>query len=148
MGATVDIQQKTTKTDDNSALNADEISSHDATKNRRGRPKGARTTRLSEVRQKAAEERRKIKAELGGKIEHLQAELQTLKREYEQDLSRLTDEVELLKRREHSYQQALGERLHEVAERLQSTLLNWGTAELEEAQVDKRGRGRPRKTLK
>ena len=53
-----------------------------------------------------------------------------------------------MKRRESNYQQALGARLHEVAEHLQSTLISWGTAELEEAQVDKRGRGRPRKTLK
>ena len=36
----------------------------------------------------------------------------------------------------------------EVAEHLQTTLLSWGDAELEEAIIDKRGRGRPRKTLK
>ena len=38
-------------------------------KNKRGRPKGARTTSLSEVRKQATEEKSKIKAELGNKIE-------------------------------------------------------------------------------
>ena len=147
MGATVDIQPTTTKTDSQSAVNSDAISSADK-KNKRGRPKGSRTTRLSEVRKQATEEKKKIRAELGEKIEALQAELQTLRHRYEDDTSRLMDELELLKRRENNYQQELSLRLHEVAEYLQNTLINWGEAELEEAQVDKRGRGRPRKTLK
>lgn len=147
MGATVDISPTTSKTDselqDSSALISPENK-----KNKRGRPKGARTTRLSEVRRQATEEKRQIRVELGNKIESLKTELESLKRRYEEDTHRLNDELELLKRRENNYQQALGVRLHEVAEHLQNTLLSWGSAELEEAQVDKRGRGRPRKTLK
>lgn len=147
MGAIVDIQPTTTKTDNASAVNTDALSPV-SQKNKRGRPKGARTTRLSEVRKQATEEKKKLRAELSEKIEELQADLECLKRRYDEDTNRLNDELELLKRRESNYQQALGVRLQEVAEHLQCTLINWGTAELEEAQVDKRGRGRPRKTLK
>lgn len=147
MGATIDIKPTTTKTDSKSSANVSAIAVGNQ-KNKRGRPKGARTTRLSEVRKQAAEEKKRIRAELGEKIEVLQADLERLKRRYEEDTNRLNDELELLKRRENNYQQALGVRLQEAAEHLQVTLINWGTAELEEAQVDKRGRGRPRKTLK
>ena len=144
MGAAVDIPPTTTKAEEG---NSDSISQA-SKKNKRGRPKGARTTRLSEVRRQATEEKRQIRAELGAKIDTLKAELDSLKRRYHEDTSRLNDELDLLRRRETNYQQALGDRLQEVAEHLQNTLLSWGTAELEEAQVDKRGRGRPRKTLK
>lgn len=147
MGAAVDIPPTTTKTDRQSEDNPDS-NSQTTKKNKRGRPKGARTTRLSEVRRQATEEKRQIKAELGTKIETLKAELELLQSRYHEDINRLNDEIELFKRRENSYQQALGARLHQVAEHLQKTLISWGTAELEEAQVDKRGRGRPRKTLK
>lgn len=116
--------------------------------NKRGRPKGARTTTLAEVRKQAAEEKNRLKLEMGNQIRALQNELTELKRLYEEDTGRLAEELEILKRREGNYQQALGERLQEVATHLQTTLLSWGAAELEEAQVDKRGRGRPRKTLK
>ncbi len=147
MGATVDIQQTTNKTDSESTVNSSNTLLPDK-KNKRGRPKGARTTRLSEVRKQAAEEKKKIRAELGEKIEVLQLELVSLKRRYEEDTNRLNDELDLLRRRESNYQHALSVQLQEVAQHLQTTLINWGTAELEEAQVDKRGRGRPRKTLK
>ena len=117
-------------------------------KNRRGRPKGSRTASLSEVRRQANEEKNRIKEDLGCKINELRTALDDLQQRYDEDIARLSDELEALKRREANYQHALGEKLQEVAEHLQSTLLDWGTAELEEAQIDKRGRGRPRKTLK
>lgn len=147
MSATADIRPTTTKTEHRPRVNSDDVPNGDQ-KNKRGRPKGARTTRLSDVRKQAAEERKKLRAEMGERIEILQSELRTLKQRYEQDTTQLTEELDLLRRRESNYQQALGVRLNEVAEYLQATLINWGTAELEEAQVDKRGRGRPRKTLK
>ncbi len=149
MDAVVDIPRSTikTKTESPTVLNAEIVTAADK-KNKRGRPKGARTTRLSEVRQQAAEEKKKIRAELSAKITALQADLQALQQRYEQDTHQLSDELELLRRRESSYQQVLSVRLNEVAEHLQSTLIKWGTAELKEAQIDKRGRGRPRKTLK
>ena len=147
MGATVGISPTITKIDSQSEDNSDS-NSQTIKKNKRGRPKGARTTRLSEVRRQATEEKRQIRAELGAKIEALKAELELLQSRYQEDISRLNDELELFQRRENNYQQALGMRLYEVAEHLQKTLISWGTAELEEARVDKRGRGRPRKTLK
>ena len=61
---------------------------------------------------------------------------------------RLEQELDLLRKRELYYQQALGARLEEVATHIYDTLINWGDAELSEAQIDKRKRGRPRKTLK
>ncbi|MEZ5538036.1 MAG: DNA-binding protein [Thiolinea sp.] len=115
---------------------------------KRGRPKGSRTTTLAAVRKQAAEEKNQLKRELDKKIRDLRSELQTLQGKYDQDIAQLQDELEVFRRREASYRLALSERLNEVADHLQTTLLNWGSAELEEAQIDKRGRGRPRKTLK
>lgn len=129
-------------------INSENNKQQSAGKNKRGRPKGSKTTTLAEVRKQAAEEKAKIRLEMSQKISELQAGLEKLKKHYELQNQQLTEEVETLKRREANYQQALGEKLLEVADKLQSTLVNWGTAELEEAQVDKRGRGRPRKTLK
>lgn len=115
---------------------------------KRGRPKGAVSASLSDVRKQAAEERRQLKLQHSQQVSDLQAELNALRQAYDDDVGSLTHELELLRRRESNYQQALGERLIEVAGHLQETLINWGTAELEEAQIDKRKRGRPRKTLK
>ncbi len=116
--------------------------------NRRGRPRGAKTTTLAEVRKKAADEKHQLKRELGRKINTLQAELDALQNKYDHELAQLYEELEVCRRREASYRQALGERLQEVTEHLQTLLLNWGAAELKEARIDKRGRGRPRKTIK
>lgn len=115
---------------------------------KRGRPKGARTTTLTAVRKQAAEEKKQLKRELDKKIHALQSELDSLRERYDQDIAQLNHELDIYRRREASYQLALSERLNEVADHLQTTLLSWGAAELEEAQIDKRGRGRPRKTLK
>lgn len=115
---------------------------------RRGRPKGARTTTLTEARRQAADEKAKLKRDFSKINDALQGELEVLQNKYDRDMAQLNDELEIFKRREASYRLALGERLHEVADYLQTTLLSWGDAELEEAVIDKRGRGRPRKTLK
>ncbi len=115
---------------------------------KRGRPKGAVSATVSEVRQQASEERRKLKVEYSSRIDALQLALDEWKSRYESDVAHLEHELEILKKREQCYQQALGARLEEVAKHLHHTLITWGEAELEEAQVDKRKRGRPRKTLK
>ncbi|MFM2318971.1 MAG: hypothetical protein RLZZ215_1592 [Pseudomonadota bacterium] len=115
---------------------------------KRGRPKGASSATISEVRQQAAEEKRQLKSEYNNKIVELETSLEELQAHYDANLLRLEQELELLRKRELCYQQALGVRLEEVAMHLYDTLINWGDAELAEAQIDKRKRGRPRKTLK
>lgn len=115
---------------------------------KRGRPKGAISATISEVRQQAAEEKRQLKSEYHGKIDELQTSLEELQLRYEASVARLEQELDLLRKRELYYQQALGARLEEVATHLYDTLINWGDAELAEAQIAKRKRGRPRKTLK
>lgn len=115
---------------------------------KRGRPKGARTTTLAEARRQATEEKAKMKREFNKINDALHKEIEHLRSKHEQDIAQLNDELEVYRRREANYRQALGERLQEVAGHLQTTLLNWADAELEEAVIDKRGRGRPRKTLK
>ena len=139
MGGNMNVQSEFT---------SDQQQHNESLRSKRGRPKGAKTATLAEVRQQAAEEKNQLKEELGNKIKDLQAELQDLQQLYDEETSRLMNELQLLKKRELNYQQALGQRLAEVASHLQETLLSWGTAELEEAQIEKRGRGRPRKTLK
>ena len=115
---------------------------------KRGRPKGAISATISDVRQQAAEEKRQLKHEYTGKIDELQTTIDELQLRYEASVMRLEQELDLLRKRELYYQQALGARLEEVATHLYDTLINWGDAELSEAQIDKRKRGRPRKTLK
>lgn len=115
---------------------------------KRGRPKGASSATISEVRQQAAEEKRQLKSEYNNKIVELETTLEALQAHYDANFQRLEQELEILRKRELYYQQALGARLEEVAMHLYDTLINWGDAELAEAQIDKRKRGRPRKTLK
>lgn len=115
---------------------------------KRGRPKGARTTTLAEARRQAAEEKAKMKRDFNKVKDALHKEIDSLREKHAQELAQLNEELEIYRRREANYRQALGERLQEVAGHLQTTLLNWADAELEEAVIDKRGRGRPRKTLK
>lgn len=113
---------------------------------KRGRPKGAISATISEVRQQAAEEKRQLKSEYSSKIDQLQTTIEQLQERYEATVVRLEQELDLLRKRDLYYQQALGARLEEVATHLYDTLINWGDAA--EAQIDKRKRGRPRKTLK
>lgn len=121
---------------------------HEQPLRKRGRPKGAISATISEVRQQAAEEKRQLRSEYNSKIGELQTTLEELQVRYEDTVMRLEQELDLLRKRELYYQQALGTRLEEVATHLYDTLINWGDAELAEAQIDKRKRGRPRKTLK
>ncbi len=115
---------------------------------KRVRPKGAISATISEVRQQAAEEKRQLKSEYHERIEQLQTTIDQLQMRYELTVLQLEQELELLRKRELYYQQVLGGRLEEVAKHLYDTLVTWGEAELAEAQIDKRKRGRPRKTLK
>lgn len=115
---------------------------------KRGRPKGAISATISEVRQQAAEEKKQLKSEYHERIEQLQTTIDQLQMRYELTVLQLEQELELLRKRELYYQQVLGGRLEEVAKHLYDTLVTWGEAELAEAQIDKRKRGRPRKTLK
>ncbi|PID34239.1 MAG: DNA-binding protein, partial [Thiotrichales bacterium] len=100
------------------------------------------------ARRQAAEEKAELKRDFDKINNALRDELDTLREKYNQDIARLNEELGIYQRREVNYRLALGERLHEVAEHLRTTLLSWGEAELKEAVIDKRGRGRPRKTLK
>ncbi|MBK8455004.1 MAG: DNA-binding protein [Thiofilum sp.] len=115
---------------------------------RRGRPKGATSASLSEVRAQAAEEKRRLREEMQEKIAELREQLQEAQDTYQQELNELRELLNITRKREESYRIALKERLHEVADHLHTTLLDWATAELQEGEVYKRKRGRPRKTLK
>lgn len=120
----------------------------DSTIKRRGRPKGAVSASLAEVRSQAAEDLRQQRMSYEKRILELKNQLDECKSRYHADIQQLKSDLELSKRREQNYQQALTDRLNEMVAYLQESLLNWGKAELEEAQIDKRKRGRPRKTIK
>ena len=115
---------------------------------RRGRPKGATSSSLAEVRAQAAEEKRRLREEMQEKITELHQQLQEMQDYYQQELEVLRETLSITRKREESYRIALKDRLHEVADHLHTTLLDWATAELQEGEVYKRKRGRPRKTLK
>lgn len=114
----------------------------------RGRPKGSSSATLAEVRAQAAKEKRQLQAELTEKIESLQQRLEQAEANYQREIEELQAKLQITQKRESSYREALDEKLHVVADHLHSTLLQWGRAELEEGSIYKRGRGRPRKTLK
>ncbi|WP_020395305.1 hypothetical protein [Thiolinea disciformis] len=115
---------------------------------KRGRPKGAISASLAEVRSRAAEDLRQQKLSYETRILELKASLEECKSRYSAEIQQLKLDLDLSRRREQNYQQALSERLNEMVAYLQESLINWGKAELEEAQIDKRKRGRPRKTIK
>ena len=94
MDTVVDVQPEIGKEKSSSEISMKRTVDKEAKKKRRGRPKGARTTSLTEVRKQAAEERKKIKNELGGVIAGLQSELLELKQQYIQETGRLNDELE------------------------------------------------------
>jgi len=114
----------------------------------RGRPKGATSSTLTEVRSQAAEEKRKLREELSGKVEQLREQLQSLEWKYKEDVRELQEALRLSEQRENFFRMALEERLKVVAEHMHKTLTDWADAELEEGQVSRRKRGRPRKTFK
>lgn len=114
----------------------------------RGRPKGATSSTLSDVRAQAAEEKRKIREELGNKIEQLRSQLEVTEMRAREEIRELQEALRVSEQRESFFRAALEERLQVVAERIYKSLTDWATAELEEGQITQRKRGRPRKTFK
>ncbi|MEN9502431.1 MAG: hypothetical protein RI964_1716 [Pseudomonadota bacterium] len=118
------------------------------TKRGRGRPKGATSSTLSDVRAQAAEEKRKLREELGNKINQLREQLEALEAKYKEDMQDMQETLRMTEQRESFFRAALEDRLHIVAEHIHKSLVDWADAELEEGQVTRRKRGRPRKTFK
>lgn len=114
----------------------------------RGRPKGATSSTLAEVRAETAEEKRKIREELGNKINQLRDQLDELDERYKEEVRELRESLRASEQREAFFRSALEDRLHVVAEHIHKSLTDWATAELEEGQITQRKRGRPRKTFK
>jgi hypothetical protein len=114
----------------------------------RGRPKGATSSTLSEVRAQATEEKRKIREELSTRIEQLKTQLETLELESRDEIRELQEALRLSEQRENFFRAALEDRLQVVADHIHKSLVDWADAELAEGQVTRRKRGRPRKTFK
>ncbi|WP_228292302.1 DNA-binding protein [Candidatus Thiothrix anitrata] len=114
----------------------------------RGRPKGATSSTLSDVRAQAAEEKRKIREELSNKVEQLRGQLEEMEAQAREEIRELQEALRISEQRENFFRAALEERLHVVAEHIHKSLIDWATAELEEGQITQRKRGRPRKTFK
>ncbi|MFN3785761.1 MAG: DNA-binding protein [Thiothrix sp.] len=114
----------------------------------RGRPKGATSSTLAEVREQAAEEKRKLRDELTNKINQLRLQLEETEDRYRQDVRELREALRASEQREAFCRSALEERLMVVAEHIHKSLTDWAAAELEEGQITQRKRGRPRKTFK
>lgn len=114
----------------------------------RGRPKGATSSTLAEVREQAAEEKRKIREELTAKINQLRLQLDETEARYREELRELRESLRASEQRESFYRAALEERLKMVADHIHQSLTAWAQAELEEGQITQRKRGRPRKTFK
>lgn len=114
----------------------------------RGRPKGATSSTLAEVREQAAEEKRKLREELTNKINQLRLQLEEMEDRYREDVRELREALRASEQREAFFRSALEERLIVVAEHIHKSLTDWAAAELEEGQITQRKRGRPRKTFK
>lgn len=114
----------------------------------RGRPKGATSSTLSDVRAQAAEEKRKIREELGSKIEQLRSQLEETEARAREEIRELQEALRISEQRENFFRTALEERLRIVAEHIYKSLNDWADAELQEGQITQRKRGRPRKTFK
>ncbi len=114
----------------------------------RGRPKGATSSTLTEVRAQAAEEKRKLREELGNKINQLREQLEDLELKYKEDMQAAQDLLKVAEQRETFFRAALEDRLQIVADHIHKSLIDWAEAELEEGQITQRKRGRPRKTFK
>lgn len=114
----------------------------------RGRPRGSSSATLAEVRAQALKEKRQLQTEFTQKIESLEQKLLQLEAAYTDEVEELRSQLKKTRKRESAYREALDQKLREVADHIHDTLLQWGRAELEEGSIYKRGRGRPRKTLK
>ncbi len=114
----------------------------------RGRPKGATSSTLADVRTQAADEKRKIREELTHKINQLRSQLEELDVNYKDEVRELREALRASEQREAFFRAALEDRLQVVAEHIHKSLTDWANAELEEGQITQRKRGRPRKTFK
>ncbi len=114
----------------------------------RGRPKGATSSTLADVRTQAADEKRKIREELTHKINQLRNQLEELDANYKEEVRELREALRASEQREAFFRAALEDRLQVVAEHIHKSLTDWANAELEEGQITQRKRGRPRKTFK
>lgn len=114
----------------------------------RGRPKGATSSTLADVRAQAAEEKRKIRDEMSNKVEQLRVQLEELEARAREEVRELQEALRISEQRENFFRAALEDRLQIVADHIHKSLVDWADAELEEGQVTRRKRGRPRKTFK
>lgn len=114
----------------------------------RGRPKGATSSTLADVRTQAADEKRKIREELTHKVNQLRNQLEELDANYKEEVRELREALRASEQREAFFRAALEDRLQVVAEHIHKSLTGWANAELEEGQITQRKRGRPRKTFK
>ncbi len=149
---------------ENLATGASEESRHDVEENQkgqnnmqaetsvkkrgRGRPKGATSSTLADVRAQAAEEKRKIRDEMSNKVEQLRVQLEELEARAREEVRELQEALRISEQRENFFRAALEDRLQIVADHIHKSLVDWADAELEEGQVTRRKRGRPRKTFK
>lgn len=120
----------------------------ESNKRGRGRPKGATSSTLADVRSQAADEKRKIRDELTQKVTQLRSQFDEMDANYKEEVRELREALKASEQREAFFRSALEERLHVVAEHIHKSLTDWATAELEEGQITQRKRGRPRKTFK
>lgn len=114
----------------------------------RGRPKGATSKTLSEVRAEMAEEKRKLRDQLNNRIDQLRRQLEELENRSREEIRELQEALKTSEQREAFYRAALEERLRIVADHVHEKLMEWAQAEVEEGQITQRKRGRPRKTFK
>lgn len=118
------------------------------TKRKRGRPKGSTSMTLATARKIAKKEKKELRKSLMKKITSLKNTLQNEEKKHKKAMRKLHEEVLELQQKEMIYRNILEKKIDVVADHLHSTLINWAKAELSEAIITKRRRGRPRKTLK
>ena len=114
----------------------------------RGRPKGSTSSTLAEVRTQAAEDKRKLKDDMTNRLNQLREQLDTTEARFREEIRELQEALKASEQREAFFRAALEDRLQIVADHIHKSLLDWADAELEEGQITRRKRGRPRKTFK
>lgn len=114
----------------------------------RGRPKGSTSSTLADVRAQAAEDKRKLKDDMTNRLNQLREQLDTTEARYKEEIRELQEALKASEQREAFFRAALEDRLQIVAEHIHKSLTEWADAELEEGQITRRKRGRPRKTFK
>ncbi len=136
------------KNEANELEEAEKKTENFGTKRGRGRPKGATSSTLTEVRAQAADEKRKLRDELTSKINQLRDQLEALELKYRDEMQAAQELLRVAEQRESFFRAALEDRLQMVADHIHKSLIDWADAELEEGQITQRKRGRPRKTFK